>query len=78
MNLHCVLELKAANQSFCMTLQLMLVYHHTKFGYKKLSGSEDIVWKKNSLTSTAFAVTLTLKKVIPSSFFFFFARHTGL
>ena len=29
-----------ANQFFCITLQLTIVHHHTKFGYKRLSGSE--------------------------------------
>ena len=40
------LTLKLAQQSFRMTLQLMMMHHHTKFNYKRLSGSEDVVWTK--------------------------------
>ena len=29
-----------------MTFWLMIMYHHTKYGYKRLSGSEDIFWTK--------------------------------
>ena len=31
---------------FCMALQLMMMHHHTKFGYKRLSSSHDIFWTK--------------------------------
>ena len=27
-----------------MTLWLMVLHHHTKFGNKMLNGSEDIIW----------------------------------
>ena len=39
--------LKIANQFFCKTLRLMIIHHHTKFGYKRLSGSGDIIWTKS-------------------------------
>ena len=39
--------LKIANKSFPMTLWLMIMHHHTKFGYKKFSGSEDIICKNS-------------------------------
>jgi len=29
-----------------MALQLMMMHHHTKFGYKRLSSSHDIFWTK--------------------------------
>ena len=37
--------LKTADQSFWETIWLILTYNHTKFGYKKFSDSEDIIWK---------------------------------
>ena len=36
------LTLKIATQLFCMTLQHMVIHHHTSFGCKRLSSSEDI------------------------------------
>ena len=36
------LTLKLAHQSFCMTLQLMMMHYQTKFSYKKFSGSEAV------------------------------------
>ena len=40
------LTLKTATNSFhCMTLQTTPMHHHTKFGYKRLSGS-DVLWIK--------------------------------
>ena len=38
------MALKTATPFFCMTLQLMMMYHHAKFGYKRWSGSKDMVW----------------------------------
>ena len=35
--------LTPANQSFCMKLWLMIMHHHTKFGYEKLRDSDDII-----------------------------------
>ena len=35
MSLYCDLDLEMAKQSFCIILRLMVMYHHTKFGYKK-------------------------------------------
>ena len=29
-----------ANQFLCIMLQLTIMHHHTKFGYKRVSGSE--------------------------------------
>ena len=55
-SLHCDLELEDSNLLlfffffflffFCMTLWPMMTHHHTKFGYKRLSNSEDILWTK--------------------------------
>ena len=36
------LTFKLAYQSFCMTLQITMMHHHTKFGYKRFGGSDDI------------------------------------
>ena len=33
-----------------MTLQLMIIHQHTKFGYKRLSGSGDNIWTKSGHT----------------------------
>ena len=38
------LTLKIANQSFCMTLWLMMMNQKTKFGNKMFVGLEDIIW----------------------------------
>ena len=38
------LTFKLAHQSFCLTLGLMMMHHHTKFDYKRSHGSEDIRW----------------------------------
>ena len=43
------LTLKTANQSFCMTLQLMMMHNSTKFGIKILGGLEDIIWKNTDM-----------------------------
>ena len=40
------LTLKTVNQFFCMTLWLMMLHHHTKFGNKMFCSSEDIIWTK--------------------------------
>ena len=39
----CDLELQDSNPIFCMTLQLMMMYHLSQFGYKKFNHSEDII-----------------------------------
>ena len=38
------LTLKIANQSFCMTLRLMMMHHNIKFGNKLFGGLEVIIW----------------------------------
>ena len=38
------LTLKTANQSFCETIWLIMMHHYTKFGSKKFSFLEDIIW----------------------------------
>ena len=38
--------LKIAHHFFHMTLWLMMMHHHTTFGYKRLSGSENIFCTK--------------------------------
>ena len=45
-----ILTLKIANQSFCMVLQFMIMCHHTKLDYKRLSASEDFVQTKPQQT----------------------------
>ena len=37
------LPLKIANQSFCVTLQHIMMHHNTKFGNKMLCGLEGII-----------------------------------
>ena len=41
------LSLKIANQSLRVTLELMRIDHHIKFGCKRFSGSEDVFWVNN-------------------------------
>ena len=38
------LTFKIANQSFCITLWLMMMHHNNKSGNKMFSGLEDIIW----------------------------------
>ena len=38
------MTLNIANQFFFMTLKLMFMHHHTKFGNKMYGGSEDVIW----------------------------------
>ena len=38
------LTLKIANESFCMTLQLIMMLHNTEFGNKMFGGLENIIW----------------------------------
>ena len=56
------LTLKIANQSFCMTLWLIMMHHNTKFGNKMFGGLQDS--SGQTLTFWPFAVTLTLNVVI--------------
>ena len=44
------LTLKIGNQSFSMTLWLIMMYHKTKFRNKMLGGLEGIIWTNNILT----------------------------
>ena len=44
MSLCCDTDLIVAKQSFCKTLWLMMMHHHTRLGYKKLNSSKDVVW----------------------------------
>ena len=52
--------MNTANQSFDKTLQLiqfytdLLMYHQTKFGRKRLSCSEDIIWTKPGQADTRY------------------------
>ena len=55
------LTLKTVNQFFCMTLWLMMLHKHTKFGNKMFGSLEDIWTNTDILT---FIVTLTLNAVI--------------
>ena len=67
------LTLKTANNFFfSLTLWLMMLHHHTKFGYKMFCDSEDlqnVLWfrryhlNRYSPTFWTFAVTLTLDTV---------------
>ena len=45
------LTLKIAKQCFHMTLWLMMIYHNTKFGSKRLTRSEDIVCTVNKVSN---------------------------
>ena len=40
---HCDSELEDSNQSSCGTLRPNMLYHHTKFGYRRFSSWGDIV-----------------------------------
>ena len=37
------LTLNIAKQSFCKTFWFLMMYHQTKFGCKRINGSEDII-----------------------------------
>ena len=50
LNFHCDLTLMIATHFFPMTLQLIIMHDHTKFGYTRSSGSEDIFWTKPGRT----------------------------
>ena len=41
----CDIDLEDSNPFFPPTLQLMMMYHHIKSGYKWYCGSEHVVWK---------------------------------
>ena len=45
MSPRCDLDLEDSKQFFffCMTIWLTMLHHHTKFGYKLVCGSEDII-----------------------------------
>ena len=43
MSPHCDFDLEDGDQSLSMTLWPMIMHHHTKFGYRRLSSSEHIV-----------------------------------
>ena len=49
---HCNLDLEDRTPPFffCRTLQSMMMHHHTKFGYKSFSGSQDILWTKPNMS----------------------------
>ena len=65
MSLAVTLTLKIANQSFAWQFRLMIMYHHTKFGYKILGGLEDLMWTNIYwYFEPPFAVTLTLNVLI--------------
>ena len=49
-NPHCDLALEENKPIFSITLQLMLLSHHTKFRHKRFSNSENIVWTTSWLT----------------------------
>ena len=70
------MSLMIVKKKICLTHHVMIIHHHTRFGKKWLSGSEDIsrtrsdTWRKyhqdkHSQTFWTFAVTLTLNAVIP-------------
>ena len=40
-NNHCDLDLEQSNAAFAQTLWLMIMYHQTKLGCKRISSSED-------------------------------------
>ena len=59
-----LLSLKTANQPFCMTLWLIMMHHHIKFGNKQFSSSEDIFWTNSQWHFWSFTVTLTFNTPI--------------
>ena len=68
---------KVWKQSFLMTLWLMKMHQHTRFGYKRFGGSEDTIYI-NHLKFIIFAVTLTchyLKRRSFLPFHFQFCVH---
>ena len=62
LNLFCDPDLdhNTAIQSFYKTIQLMMMWHQTKFSCKRISSSENIL-KSHILNILSFTVTLTLK-----------------
>ena len=44
-----ILTLNIADQSFCMTLRLMMMHHNTKLGNKMFGGFEDIIWTNTDI-----------------------------
>ena len=61
-----ILNLKLAHQSLCMTVQFMMVHHHTKFGYKWLVIQKLYHPDKYSQIFQTFTVFLTLNTAIQS------------
>ena len=41
--------LKVANQPFCITLQLMMMHHNTKFANKMFVSLEGIIWTNTDI-----------------------------
>ena len=66
------LTLKTANQSFCMTLRLIMKHHNTKFGNKMFGGLEDITWTNINILS----LHCDLDPEHSNPFFFFLSLDT--
>ena len=67
------MTLKIANQSFCMTFQLMTMHHYTKFGNKMFGGVENNMWTNSEILTLR--CDLDLERSKP---FFFLTRYSGL
>ena len=63
------LTLKTVNIFFCVTLLLMMLHNHAKFGNNIFCGSEDIIW-------ITFTSILNLRCDLAESLFF--TGHSGL
>ena len=62
------LALTIANQSFCMTLWLIMMYHNTRFGNKMFGGLEDTIWTNINILT----LSCDLDPECSNPFFFFF------
>lgn len=60
-----ILNCKDSNQTFCRTLQLMVMYHNTNSGCKRFNRSEGMSQSCSRLLNSV-TLTLTVKTEIPS------------
>ena len=62
--------LKIANQSFCMTIWLVMMHHNSEFGNKMLGCLEVIIWKNHLDNHWHFDPSLWPRPWMPQSFYF--------
>ena len=58
LSLTVTLILKTAHQSFWKTIWLIMMHHHTKFGSKRFSYSENIIWTNTFIDILKFCCDL--------------------